>query len=232
MECIVLAGGLGTRIRSEIGNIPKCMALINNQPFLHYLFNYLAEQQCKRVILSLGYKHEIITAWLQENAFPFKVDFVIENEPLGTGGGILKAMQQCTKNHVVILNGDTYFPVQLASFIRHHREVNALTTVALKRMEQTERYGSVAMDDAHRIISFEEKKTTKDGFINGGVYAVNRKKFLAKSLPEKFSFEKDFLETSVKEERIFGVPSDAYFIDIGVPEDFQKAQLDFPSFAK
>ena len=92
MEAIILAGGLGTRLQGVIGAFPKCMAPVNNRPFLDYLFDYLEQQKCTRVILSLGYKHKVITEWLEERDLFFEVDCVIEDEPLGTGGGILAAM--------------------------------------------------------------------------------------------------------------------------------------------
>jgi len=203
------------------------MAPVNGQPFLHYIFQYLQQQNCSRVILSLGYKHEVIEDWLEAERPPFEVSFVIEEEPLGTGGGIQLALEQAKNQNVLVLNGDTFFDVNLESLFSFHGSKNAATTLALKYMQQFERYGSVHIDDDGRIISFEEKKLKQEGLINGGVYVINKKRFLEKNLPQKFSFEKDYLEAFVEETSFFGKKLEGYFIDIGIPEDYEKAQKDF-----
>jgi D-glycero-alpha-D-manno-heptose 1-phosphate guanylyltransferase len=227
MECIVLAGGLGTRLRGTIGDYPKCMAEINGKPFLHYIFDYLEQQQCAHVILSLGYKHEVILDWLKTENRSFSVDHVIEEVPLGTGGGIQLAMHKAVTSNVAILNGDTMFRVSLEQQFSFHKANNAAATLALKPMRHFDRYGIVNMDNEGHITAFEEKKYCEQGSINGGAYIINKAAFLAKGLPEKFSFEKDYLEAFVNEGTFFGINNDAYFIDIGIPEDYNKAQEDF-----
>ncbi|MEI8278720.1 MAG: nucleotidyltransferase family protein [Bacteroidota bacterium] len=227
MECIVLAGGLGTRLRGVIGAYPKCMAEVNHQPFLHYIFEYLQSQQCTRVILSLGYKHEVITDWVATQNKPFEIDYVIEAEPLGTGGGIQLAMAKAITENVAVLNGDTMFQVHLPDLFLFHQQENSDTTLALKEMLHFDRYGVVNVDSAYRVSSFEEKKQREKGWINGGIYIINKKAFLVKHLPEKFSFEKDYLEAYLQEKKFFGFKSNAYFIDIGIPEDYEQAQQDF-----
>ena len=227
MECIVLAGGLGTRLQGVIGAYPKCMAPVNGKPFLHYVFTYLRSQPCTRVILSLGFKHDVITDWLGTQEWPFDIDFVIEQEPLGTGGGIQLAMQQATGTDVAILNGDTMFRVALTDMLSFHKRKQAAATIALKEMQQFDRYGVVLKDAAGCIISFEEKQYRDAGLINGGIYIVNRKAFFDKQLPEHFSFEKHYLELFVQEKQFFGFEDKGYFIDIGIPEDYEKAQQDF-----
>jgi D-glycero-alpha-D-manno-heptose 1-phosphate guanylyltransferase len=227
MECIVLAGGLGTRLRGVIGAYPKCMATVNGKPFLHYVFQYLEEQGCTRVVLSLGYEHQVITDWLQTEQRSFDIAYVIEDEPLGTGGGIQKAIQAAKAPQVGVLNGDTMFRVQLHELFAFHEAHGAHTTLALKKMQHFDRYGVVRTDAAHRIISFEEKRAYEEGDINGGIYAINKAAFLLKELPEKFSFEKDYLERYIDEHAFYGYHSDAYFIDIGIPTDYEQAQHDF-----
>lgn len=227
MECIILAGGLGTRLRNTIGDAPKCMAPVNDRPFIQYLLTWLEQQGCTRVVLSLGYKHEVLTDWLTTQHFSFAIDFVIEHEPLGTGGGIRLALQQCTEHDVIVLNGDTFFDVPLNELLNFHLEKTAATTLALKPMKKFERYGSVHTDAAEKILSFEEKQYKEDGLINGGVYVIDRAEFLTKMNTEKFSFEKDYLEAFVREENFYGKRCDGYFIDIGIPEDYYKAQEDF-----
>lgn len=227
MEVIILAGGLGTRLQGVIGASPKCMAPVNGKPFLSYIFRYLADQQCVRVILSLGYKHEVVTQWLQTQDLPFVVDTVIEHEPLGTGGGIQLAMKQAAADNVIILNGDTMFMANLKAQMDCHLANHACVSLGLKKMHKFDRYGVVNMNDKGVITSFEEKKYKEEGMINGGVYIINTRYYLSKHLQHKHSFEKDYLERFTPEGKFYGCPSDAYFIDIGIPEDYERAQTDF-----
>lgn len=227
MEAIILAGGLGTRLQGVIGAQPKCMAPVNGEPFLHYLLEYLSKNNCTRVILSLGYKHKVVINWLEEQFLDFELDYVVETEPLGTGGGILAALEEAATDDVLVLNGDTMFNVDLTAMFAFHRSNKAATTLALKQMTDFERYGVVHANDKGIITAFEEKKLTAEGTINGGVYIINREAFLAKDLSEKFSFEKDYLEQFVGEKEFYGFADKGYFIDIGIPEDYTKAQEDF-----
>jgi len=227
MEAIVLAGGLGTRLQGVIGAAPKCMAPVNGRPFLTYLFDYLNKQKCTRVILSLGYKHKAVIDWLETQDLFFELDYVIESEPLGTGGGILGAIEECVTDDIVVVNGDTLFLTDLKQQMKFHRAHGAATTLALKQMTDFDRYGIVNTDDKGLITSFEEKQFRKTGQINGGAYIIDRKAFLAKKLPEKFSFEKDYLECFLKEKKFYGFKDESYFIDIGIPADYERAQADF-----
>ncbi len=227
MECIVLAGGLGTRLRGIIGEQPKCMAPVNGAPFLHYLFTFLQQQGCTRVILSLGYKYEVVLQWLQAANRLFSVDYVIEQEPLGTGGGILLAMEEANTDNVLVLNGDTMMMADLKALFSFHKENKANVTIALKTMHRFNRYGTVSMNDNNTIIAVKEKGYCEEGLINAGVYAINKAAFLEKHLPPKFSFEKEYLEKQVEEGTVKGYITDGYFIDIGVPSDYQKAQTEF-----
>lgn len=227
MEAIVLAGGLGTRLQGVIGAQPKCMAPVNNRPFLAYLLDYLERQRCTRAIMSLGFKHRVVTDWLEEQFLEFELDCVIENEPLGTGGGILAAIEDAETDDIVILNGDTMFGVDLTAMMEFHRDNKAACTLALKNMQNFDRYGVVKANDKGIITNFEEKKPTTEGIINGGVYIINREAFMAKDFPVKFSFEKDYLEKYVGEKKFYGFVDNGYFIDIGIPEDYEKVQGDF-----
>lgn len=231
MEVIVLAGGLGTRLQGVIGAYPKCMAEVNGRPFLAHVFDYLAQQHCVQVILSLGFKHEIVTDWVDQQELPFVVDYVIEKEPLGTGGGLLLAMQQASADNVVVVNGDTLFMVDLDRMMNFHLAHHSCATLALKKMLAFDRYGVVNTSDHGIITSFEEKSYRDEGMINGGIYIVNQKGILSKHLPPKCSMEKDYLEKYAVEKKFYGFESDSYFIDIGVPEDYQRAQYDLKTIA-
>ncbi|MBO9730084.1 MAG: nucleotidyltransferase family protein [Chitinophaga sp.] len=223
-ECIVLAGGLGTRLRSVVADKPKCMAPLGDHPFLYYLLQYLHKQGITHAVLSLGYLSEQVISWCNNTALPLRVSFTVEPEPLGTGGGILHALPALEGKEAFIVNGDTYFDVDLAAFSRFHHDRQSPLSLALKPMQQFDRYGSIELDAQQRISAFHEKKFCAAGLINGGIYLTNTDFLHSLSLPEKFSFEKEVLEPGAAAGRLFGFVSDTYFIDIGIPEDYEAAQ--------
>ncbi len=231
MEAIVLAGGLGTRLRSVVSEVPKCMAPVAGKPFLWYLLAYLARyQEVSRVVLSVGYLREVIFDWVKVAAgqFPFEIDYAIEDVPLGTGGGIRLALSKCIGDDVLVLNGDTMFDVDLRRMSESHvRQPNAAVTLSLCRLQQFDRYGRVSMDDGQVITGFHEKQYCEDGLINGGVYLIRRSRLDLSALPERFSFEKEVFEPHVKQRDLYGFVSDGFFIDIGIPEDYLRAQFEF-----
>lgn len=226
MECIILAGGLGTRLSGVVSDVPKCMAPVAGAPFLSHILQYLENQFVDHVIFSLGHKSEVVIDYLRQKAFTFKTSWVLEKEPLGTGGGIRLAMAKSKEDKVFVLNGDTMFDVDLRSmqsaFSQEHKAI-----LALKPMQDFERYGSVQLNAANEITAFNEKQFMKEGLINGGVYLVNKTLAQLETYPAKFSFEKDFLEPEALEHSLQGFVSNSYFIDIGIPEDYYKAQEDF-----
>ncbi|RYE55410.1 MAG: nucleotidyltransferase [Sphingobacteriales bacterium] len=226
-EVIVLAGGLGTRLRSEVPELPKCLAPVSGRPFLSYIINYLQKQQIQRFIFSLGYKSEQVEQYLFQE-FNRALDYVcvVESTPLDTGGAIHLAMGKTTTDNVLIVNGDTYFNIDTNSLINFHSSVDAECTIALKCMQNFNRYGIVEVNESGSIFSFNEKKFYHEGLINGGVYLLNRNKFLNRSFEAKFSFEADYLKKFLIEKKFYGVVQDAYFIDIGIPEDFNRAQFE------
>lgn len=231
MEVIILAGGLGTRLSNTIGDKPKCLAPIAGRPFLQYLFQYLEEQCCKKVILALGYKYTQVLEWLSNTQWNIKIETIIEKEPLGTGGAISLALSKCCNKDVIIINGDTMFRVDLKAMLHEHQgNSKAAATIALKYMTQFDRYGAITLSTGKKILMFKEKEFYESGYINGGVYIVNKASLLSKSLPSKYSFEREYLEKQVAQSSIYGYISQAYFIDIGIPSDFNKAQTDFLNF--
>jgi D-glycero-alpha-D-manno-heptose 1-phosphate guanylyltransferase len=221
-EAIILAGGLGTRLRDTVPDLPKCMAPVAGRPFLFHVINQLRSQGISKFIFSLGYKHELIEAYLQDQFSTLAYDTVIEDEPLGTGGAIRLACTKTTTENVLITNGDTIFRVDITKMTAIHHEHAADATLALKPMQNFDRYGVVEMDENQQVIHFREKQFCKQGNINGGIYLLNTMSFLENNWPDKFSFEKEFLETGLY--RLFGSVQDAFFIDIGIPEDYERAQ--------
>lgn len=225
-EAIILAGGLGTRLREAVPDLPKCMAPVAGRPFLSYVIDHLRLQGVERFIFSLGYMSEIIEDYLQTEYPTLEYTSVIEEEPLGTGGAIHFAIQKAIFDNVVIANGDTLFKIKLEEVASVHEAKDWECTLALKPMKHFDRYGVVETDDHNKIVSFKEKQFYENGLINGGVYVLNKEKFLNRTFSLKFSFEKDYLEKFCKEGRFFGSVQDGYFIDIGIPSDYQQAQID------
>ena len=225
-EAIILAGGLGTRLRETVPDLPKCMAPVAGEPFLTYVIRHLLSQGIEKFIFSLGYKHEIIENFLQERFATIKYKTVIEDEPLGTGGAIKLALEQAKTESILIVNGDTIFKINTSDAFQFHQQQQAECTVVLKPMKQFHRYGVVELEQDNSVKNFQEKKYYDRGLINGGVYVINVSKFLSEKFPLKFSFEKDYLEALYKEKRIYGFVQDEYFIDIGIPEDFNRAQTE------
>src|SRR5688500_2697783 len=226
-EAIILAGGLGTSLRSSVPDLPKCMAPVAGKRLLSYVIDYYKKQGIENFIFGLGYKHELIEDFLRHELNEPEYTTTIESEPLGTGGAIYQGSLKASSDNILVLNGDTFFEVNIKSLSSFHREKNAECTLCLKEMLNTNRYGVVETNNDGRIISFKEKKFYERSVINGGVYALNISSFLNEKFPEKFSFEKDYFERFYLDKKIYGLKQDGYFIDIGIPEDYEKAQLDF-----
>ena len=226
MEAIILAGGLGTRLRSVVPDLPKCMAPINGIPFISYLIDHLNKEGITNFVFSLGYKSEAFISLIEEKLPMKNFTVVIEDEPLGTGGAIKLACEKVKNENVIALNGDSLFKVNLKALMNFHLTNKANCTLALKPMKNFDRYGSVEVDTLNKIMSFKEKKFVEYGNINGGVYAINIPSFIQLPLTSKFSMEKDYLEKYTKEGFFNGFIQDNYFIDIGIPEDYARAQIE------
>ena len=229
MEAVVLAGGMGTRLRSAVPDLPKCMAPVAGRPFLAWLLDDLENAGFDHIILSLGYRHEDIENWVTSRDNRARIDCVVEAEPLGTGGGVRLALQQAEESDVFVLNGDTWFGVDYPAMAQFHRQQGTLATLALKPMRDFDRYGEVCCNPAGRISAFKEKQACAQGLINGGIYLLQREALA--ECPERFSLERDFFEPLARQEKLSGFRSEGYFIDIGIPADYARAQQDFASGA-
>jgi D-glycero-alpha-D-manno-heptose 1-phosphate guanylyltransferase len=230
-DCIILAGGMGTRLQSVVQDKPKCLAEVNGKPFLYYICQHLSKYHFCKVIFSVGYKKEMVIDYVMQHReeFKFAFDFAEEDEPLGTGGAILNALQYSDTQDFFVINGDTFFDVNYDEMSYWQETKMADCTIALKPMQIADRYGLVNMNDESQIVGFEEKKVGASGLINGGVYCIFRNSFLNIPFPQKFSFEKDYLEKMINERDMIGYVSDKYFIDIGIPEDYARAQTEIPA---
>ncbi len=223
---IILAGGLGTRLRSVVANLPKCMVPVAGKPFLHFVIENLLSQGIDTFIFAVGYKSEMIIDYVNEKYPGINKQFSIEAEPLGTGGAVKLACSLVTEKNVLVLNGDTIFKMNVESLLAFHNSCDADCTLSLKPMNNFNRYGVVELNKNGAIASFKEKQQFESGLINGGVYALNAARFMQEDFPQKFSFEKDYLEAFFDKRRMFGIIQDEYFIDIGIPEDFEKANVE------
>jgi D-glycero-alpha-D-manno-heptose 1-phosphate guanylyltransferase len=203
------------------------MAPVAGKPFIDYVIKYLLEQGVNGFVFSLGYKHDVVINHLESTWPNIKYEIAIEKNPLGTGGGIRFASKKVKSKSFFVLNGDTYFDVDLLSMFKNHESNNAQITVALKQMVNFDRYGSVLINETNQISAFREKTSVDFGLINGGIYLIKKSLIQEISVEDPFSFEKEVLEKYIQKNCIYGFVSDGYFIDIGIPEDFKKANADF-----
>ena len=225
MEAAILAGGLGTRLRSVVSDVPKCMAPVGGRPFLYYLLEQLRGYEVTRVILSVGYKREVIKDWISAHAsdYPFEFVFAEEEQPLGTGGGIRMAASFAYSSELIVLNGDTFFDADLNALRHALHSAAASVAVALKPMTDFDRYGTAELSGDGTVTAFHEKQPKRQGLVNGGIYALDLSSDIFSGMPEKFSFETEVLDAQCRRGKVAGLVQDGYFIDIGIPEDYSRA---------
>lgn len=223
-EVIILAGGKGSRLRSVVSDIPKPMALVADKPFLEYLLQYLSSQGISKVVLSVGYKAYLISSYFGDNYKGMHIQYAEEEKPLGTGGAVAMAMKKTSGDSVFVLNGDTLSKISFNEMSVQHDNNIADATIAVKFMKDASRYGTVEVGKTGRINNFIEKRISK-GFINTGVYIFSRKWFHS-VIPNEISFslEQDVLEKGLKNSALYAFQSEGYFIDIGIPKDYHRAQ--------
>ena len=231
MQAVILSGGFGTRLSHVVKDVPKPMAPIKNVPFLEYIIKSLKQQGFDSFVFLTGYKSEIIENYFKnlENAI-----FIKEEKALGTGGAILNAYNYL-KDEFFVINGDTFFDIDY-SILKDFGK-NKSFTVTLRYTDNVDRYGLVEIDENYKINSFIEKgnlpKDKIDGFINGGIYYIKKsclKNYFADFKNDFISLENDIFPALLKENKMFGLPLGGCFIDIGVPEDYYKAQDLIPNW--
>jgi len=227
VRVIVLAGGMGTRLRSVISDRPKILAPIGEGVLLDRIMENLLGQGFRNITLSVGYMKEKVREYIKRQSFSpdAEINFSEEENPLGTGGAIKKAFEDIPEKTILVLNGDTFFPIDYWRFIGSHKECNADVSIGLKEVPNSGRYGRVVLNEEGRIISFKEKGSDIcSGIINGGVYVFKKEVFDNLNLPEIFSIEVDFFEKHLERIKIYGFVFSDHFIDIGVPNDYKEAR--------
>jgi len=223
---VILAGGLGTRLRSVVTDLPKPMAPLNGRPFLEYLMQYWADQGISRFLLSVGYHHEKISNHFGDRFSGLPVDYVVEDQPLGTGGGLLLALDALAREkRALLLNGDTYFAVDLDLLSQLAESEDADWCFSLYRDSDTDRYMGMRLNDQGRIIKLRDESPGPDCLVNGGVYL-----FKPSALEGRYpagstlSLEDDiFTDALDSGQRLYGLQCEGTFIDIGIPADYHRA---------
>ena len=196
------------------------MLRVNGRPFLEYILDWLLTQGTEEIIFAIGFKGEVITQHFKDNYKGIDIRYSYEEDNLlGTGGAIKKALACCDENTIFAVNGDTYFPVDIRDLLAWHRKKHSEITIALKHLYNFDRFGTVEINADTKITRFREKGFTKEGFINGGIYCID-KEILLDYKKDQFSLERDFLEGNIKDLKIFGKVYDDAFYDIGTPADY------------
>ena len=225
-QAIILAGGLGKRLKGVVGELPKPMAPVAGKPFLEYVLERLVAWGFEKAVLSVGYLHEKISSYFGSNFGSLQLFYEVEDKPLFTGGGVLVSTKHITAAKFFVLNGDTIFDVDLEAMEKQHAVTESDITIAVKKMYGFDRYGTVEFGTDYRINAFHEKQRIEEGYINGGVYLMNAGMLEKSGLQGKFSLEKDYFEKRLETVNMIAFESEGYFIDIGIPEDYQRAQYE------
>lgn len=227
MQCLILAGGLGTRLSPLLKGCPKPMAPIANRPFLEYLLLYLKKYKIEEITLCIAYQGKTIQNYFgQGKQWGLNIRYLYEQELRGTAGALKAAQKLIKEENFLVMNGDSFFAIDLNILIRYHKIKRALATIALAKVENTARYGAVEIDETGKIKRFLEKEQGEQaGLINGGVYVFQRK--MLDLIPEgqPVSLEHEVFPKLIGKD-FYGLPFESYFIDIGVPEDYLKLQAE------
>lgn len=228
MQAILLAGGLGTRLRSVVSDRPKPMALIEGRPFMEYVTRELTRSGIDDIIFAVGYKGSMVEEHFGDGeAYGFHASYAYEETQLGTAGAIKNAGQFITGDRVFVLNADTFYQIDYQRLALLQDAQNLDMALVLRQVADVSRYGEASLNQAGRLIGFNEKtEETRSGTINGGIYLMKQE--LLKSIPKgKVSLENDMIPLWLSQDRpIGGFVNDGYFMDIGIPEAYRQFQED------
>jgi D-glycero-alpha-D-manno-heptose 1-phosphate guanylyltransferase len=220
MKAIILAGGFGTRLKKVVTDVPKPMAPVNGRPFLEILIKRLIHFDISDIVLSVGYKQEVIRNYFADGtSIGASIAYSAEGLPLGTGGAIKAAMMAFPADRYLVMNGDSFFDHDVEELLTYHQTKKAIITLALAEVADKSRYGSVEINATGVISRFAEKGAGGPGTINAGVYVIERE-IMTLFPGDVCSFENDVLQKIIGK-RLFGLRQQGFFIDIGVPEDYR-----------
>lgn len=234
MKAVILAGGLGTRLRERVPDLPKPMAPVAGRPFLAYVLDALVRDGFSDIALSVGYRWEAIKAHFGTTYRGLTLTYAVEDEPLGTGGAIAHAFAVAGiagREAALVVNGDTFLALDFAALRDWYEEAPALCAMVLRQVEDTARFGSVSVADG-AVTGFTEKGLSGPGLINAGVYVLQADLFACFGLKGRFALEADVLQRHCAELGVRAYQTAAWFIGIGVPQDFDRAQIELPAILK
>jgi D-glycero-alpha-D-manno-heptose 1-phosphate guanylyltransferase len=221
MKAVILAGGQGTRLKSVIHDIPKPMAPVHGRPFLEYLLSNLVSNGIRDIILSVGYLHEkIVDHFGNGRHFQCQISYCIEQEPLGTGGAVRKALLMADCENILVMNGDTFVDIDCKDLSAFHKTLQTVATMAVVSGEDASRYGTVKVSPDGHVTAFSEKEATTPALINAGVYVFN-KEILTLIPPGTVSLESDILPVMAVAGNLGAQIQEVPFIDIGLPSAYK-----------
>ena len=220
-QCIILAGGLGTRLKGLLPNLPKCLAPINGRPFLELQLNYLKNQGVDQFILSLGYKSDMVKHVIKSSLSKrFNIEIIVEPYQLKTGGAIMHVMKTIGSEESLVMNGDTILTGNiLPMFYDLDIENGELVRIATIQVDDKSRYGTIVTNSQSRITGFLEKGMRGKGLINAGLYRISKEIF-KNAQKDVFSIEEDIFPYFIQSKNIYSYSMEGKFIDIGIPEDY------------
>lgn len=222
-EVILIAGGLGTRLRASVPDMPKVLAPVNGKSFLSFLLRFWLNKGIKKIIICAGYKSELVKNEVKFLGLEHLVDICYEEKLLGTGGAIFNGIKKIKQNYFIAQNGDTAIPIDLKDFNMNLMKIKTKTMImTLIKKNNTSRYDTFSIEEDN-ILS---KKDHPKKFINGGVYIFNKKKIMEKHYKQnlKISLEKQIIPQLIKDKEIIGNIISKPFLDIGIPVDYKKAK--------
>lgn len=222
-EAIILAGGLGTRLRSAVGDLPKPLALVQGRPLVAWVLDALERQGIRHVILATGYKAELVRETLGLRWGRMDLEYAVESSPLGTGGAMANAARLIEGDSAFVVNGDTYLELDYAAFAVAMRDSGAQIGMALAHVPDVSRYGAVEVSDG-RVVGFSEKGAKGSGWINAGVYRLTRAVWESLDASRAYSFEHEILPAAAAQGAVHAYTATRGFIDIGIPDDYRRAQ--------
>jgi NDP-sugar pyrophosphorylase family protein len=231
VPCLILVGGLGTRLRPMLADVPKPMAPVGGKPFLEYLIRWVSRAGFRRVVLCAGYgAGQIMEYFGQGDAFGVQLTYSVENEPLGTWGAIRLAGKEINHPQFVVLNGDSWLQVDFCRLLDFHRQKGGVASVAVVEVDNSSRFGSIRLDASGRVMEFLEKQQEGTTLINGGVYVFSQE-ILGAAAPttDVCSLEKEIFPALIPR-GVYGMPVKGYFVDIGVPEEYKRLLRDARSW--
>lgn len=223
MQAVLLAGGLGTRLRSVVNDRPKPMALIGDKPFMEYVVLELTRQGVTEIIFAVGYKGSMVEEYFKDGTqWGIQVSYAYEEELLGTAGAIKNAGSKVTEDRFLVLNADTFYQIDYSRLTSLSTERNLDMALVLREVSDASRYGQAVLEDGWLKAFNEKTEEKRKGTINGGIYYLKRE--LLDEIPEgKVSLEQDMIPKWLSEgKKLGGFVSDGYFIDIGIPEDYYR----------